>query len=52
MKNLTIIGLMSFEKPDTYFNSNYLRAKYILLNIFQQIAFIIKNLIKTNFMIL
>lgn len=52
MKNLTIIRLTPFEKPDTYFNSNYLRANYVTLNNFQQIAFTVKNLIKTNFMIL
>lgn len=52
MKNLTNIRLTPFEKPDTYFNSNYLRANYILLNNLQQTSFTIKNLIKTNFMIL
>lgn len=52
MKNLTTIGLMPFEKPDTYFNSNYLRAGYTLLNNPQQTSFTIKNIIKTNFMIL
>lgn len=52
MKNLTIIRLMPFEKPDTTFNSNHLRANYMLLKNIQQISFTIKNLIKTNFMVL
>lgn len=52
MKNLTIIRLMPLEKPDTNPNSNHFRASYILLKNYQQTAFTIKNLIKTNFMIL
>lgn len=46
MKNLTIIKLTPFEKPDTYFNSNYLRAQYTLLNNFQQKGSTIKNITK------
>ena len=52
MKNLTIIRLTPFEIPDTYLHSNYLRAIHILLNNLQQTGLTIKNLIKTNFMIL
>lgn len=52
MKNLTIIRLMPFEKPDTTFNSNYFRANHMLLKSHQQTNFTIKNLIETNFMIL
>lgn len=46
MKNLTIIRLMPFEKPDTYFYSNYLRAIHTLLINSQQKSFTIKNITK------
>lgn len=52
MKNLTIIRPMPFEKPHITFNSNHFRANHILLKNIQQISFTIKNIIKTNFMIL
>ncbi len=52
MKNLTTIRQMPFEKPDIIPISNYLRARYIPLKNYQQTPLVIKNLIKTNFMIL
>ncbi len=52
MKNLTIIRLMPFEKPDTNHNPNHFRTHHVLLKNLQQISFTSENIIKTNFMVL
>ncbi len=52
MKNLTIIRLTPLKKPDISPISNDFRDNHILLKNNQQTIFIIKDIIKTNFMIL
>ncbi len=52
MKNLTIMRLTPFKKPDTILTPNRFRALYTSLKYIQQTSFTIENIIKTNFMIL
>lgn len=52
MKNLTIARPTPFKKPDISPISNHFRADILLLKNHQQKTFLIKDITKTNFMIL
>lgn len=52
MKNLTLIRLTPFEKPDIIQDPNHFRTHRVSLKNIQQISFTSENIIKTNFMVL